>query len=76
MKSGLLWYDASANDITAKILQAATRYQQKFGVKPDTCFVNPRDVPKVEKVLAHGHSIQVKTKATIMPNHIWLGVSE
>ena len=72
MKSGLLWYDASAKDITAKISQAATRYQQKFGIKPDTCFVNPRDVPKVEQV----QGIEIKSKATIMPNHIWLGVSE
>ena len=46
MKSGLLWYDASTQDMAAKILQAAARYQQKFGVKPDTCFVNPRDVPQ------------------------------
>ncbi|MBI4675592.1 MAG: hypothetical protein HY741_28440 [Chloroflexi bacterium] len=72
MKSGLLWYDASANDITAKIMQAATRYQQKFGVKPDTCFVNPHDVPQVEKV----QGIQIKSKATIMPNHLWLGITE
>ncbi len=71
MKSGLLWYDASAQDMTTKILQAAARYQQKFGVKPDTCFVNPRDVPPDVQV----QGIQIKSKTTIMPNHIWLGVS-
>lgn len=72
MKSGLLWYDASSKDMDAKILQAATRYQQKFGVKPDTCFLNPGDVPKARPV----PGIQIHPKATIMPNHIWLGVSE
>ena len=72
MKSGLLWYDASAQDMTAKILQAAARYQQKFGVKPDTCFVNPKDAPHAASV----QGIHIKSKTTIMPNHIWLGVSE
>jgi hypothetical protein len=72
MKSGLLWYDASKNDITAKIAQAASRYQQKFGVKPDTCFVNPHDAPQVVQV----QGIQIKSKSSIMPNHIWLGVSK
>lgn len=72
MKSGLLWYDASSSDITAKILQAAARYQQKFGVKPDTCFVNPQDVPQKASV----QGIHIKSKSTIMPNHIWLGVSK
>ena len=70
MKSGLLWYDASTQDMAAKILQAAARYQQKFGVKPDTCFVNPRDVPQEGQV----QGIQIKSKTTIMPNYIWLGV--
>jgi len=72
MKSGLLWYDASTKDITAKIMQAALRYQQKFGIQPDTCFVNPNDAPPVVQV----QGIQIKSKATIMPNHIWLGVSK
>ena len=72
MKSGLLWYDASTQDMTAKILQAAARYQQKFGVKPDMCFVNPRDVPQAQDV----QGIHIKSKTTIMPNHIWLGVSD
>jgi hypothetical protein len=72
MKSGLLWYDASKVDITAKIQQAAQRYQQKFGVKPDTCFVNPKDLAGEVNV----QNIAVKPKATILPNHIWLGVSK
>ena len=72
MKSGLLWYDNSTQDMTAKILQAAARYQQKFGVKPDTCFVNPKDAPHTASV----QGIHIKSKHTIMPNHIWLGVSK
>lgn len=71
MKWGLLWYDDSANDITVKIMRAAARYQEKFGVMPDTCFVNPKDVPPAASV----QGIHIKSKNTIMPNHVWLGVS-
>jgi len=72
MQSGLLWYDNSTLDMTAKILQAAARYQQKFGVKPDTCFVNPKDAPHVATV----QGIHIKTKLTAMPNYFWLGINK
>lgn len=72
MKSGLLWYDASQNTIDVKIQQAAKRYQEKFGAAPNLAFVNPKDIkdPAV-RVL----NITIKTKETIMPNHVWLGIS-
>lgn len=72
MKSGLLWYDNSSAFIENKIEQAAKRYQEKFGQMPNVAFVNPKDEPKDQKV----KNILVKSKATIMPNHIWLGMSE
>lgn len=65
------YYDATSDYIGKKIEAAAKRYAEKFGVKPDTAFVNPADF-KVEKV----GSIVVKPKATIMPNHIWLGLGQ
>jgi hypothetical protein len=71
MKSGLLWYDKSPDYIGKKIEAAAKRYMDKFGVTPDCAFVNPADF-KVERV----GSIIVKPKSTIMPNHIWLGMSK
>ncbi len=72
MKSGLLWWDNSPKPLAEKINDAAARYEQKFGIKPDTCFVNPKDLPNVTAV----EGIQIKTKMTIQPNHVWLGVSE
>ena len=75
MKSGLLWYDNSSKSITAKIEDAVRRYKEKFGTMPDTCFVNPRDLDAEEKPHVE-IKLDVAGKATIMPNHIWLGVSK
>lgn len=75
MKSGLLWYDNGKKPIWDKIEAAAKRYQEKFGVVPDTCFVNPHDLEPEAK--PHGGiKMKVTGKSTIMPNHIWLGVSK
>ncbi len=75
MKSGLLWYDNSSKSIADKIEAAAKRYREKFGIAPDTCFVNPRDLEQASKPKPN-LKIQIATKATIMPNHIWLGMSK
>jgi hypothetical protein len=72
MKSGLLWYDASVNTIEKKIAEASKRYKEKFGVEPNTCFVNPVDLKTKPDVTR----IKVLAKPTILPNHLWLGISE
>jgi hypothetical protein len=72
MKSGLLWYDASTDPIERKIAAAAKRYYEKFGMKPDTCFVNDKDLrPGV--TLAQ---IKIAPKRTILPNHVWVGIAD
>lgn len=75
MKSGLLWFDGSKKPIASKIEDAARRYQEKFGILPDTCFVNPRDL-ETEARARPNLKINIASKATIMPNHIWLGISK
>ncbi len=72
MKSGLLWYDASASPIDRKIADAVRRYQEKFGVSPNTCFVNDKDF-KPETELPH---LRIAAKQTILPNHVWVGLSD
>ncbi len=72
MKSGLLWYDASANPIDRKIADAVKRYQEKFGVAPNTCFVNDKDYKPDTSIPTH---IRLSAKRTILPNHVWVGVS-
>ena len=75
MKSGLLWFDGSKKPIASKIEDAARRYKEKFGTLPDTCFVNPRDV-ETEKQAKPNLKINIAGKATIMPNHIRLGIAK
>jgi len=75
MKSGLLWYDNGRKPIWDKIEDAAKRYKDKFGVAPDTCFVNPVDLDRETKPKP-GIKMSVAGKPTIMPNHIWLGTRE
>lgn len=75
MKSGLLWFDNSKKPIADKIEAAAKRYREKFGIAPDTCFVNPRDLESNTNAKP-AIKINVATKTTIMPNHIWLGISK
>jgi len=70
MKSGLLWYDRSLDYIEIKIEKAAQRYQDKYGKMPNVAFVNPQDFST-----AKVKNIRVQPKATIMPNHIWIGMS-
>jgi hypothetical protein len=41
LKEGLLWHDAGEGDLAGKVEAAAGRYEEKFGVKPDTCHVHP-----------------------------------
>ena len=71
MTSGLLWYDNSKKPLAAKIESAAKRYREKFGVNPNRCFVNPAEP---DLTAPNALNIQVATKTTVMPNHIWLGV--
>ncbi len=74
MKSGLLWYDNSSKSISDKIEAAARRYKEKFGAPPDMCFVNPNDLENAKA--KPNVKIHIATKTTIMPNHIWLGMSK
>jgi hypothetical protein len=75
MKSGLLWYDNGKKPIWDKIEDAARRYKDKFGTAPDTCYVNPGDLDQASGTKP-GLKLQVSGKTTVMPNHIWLGVSK
>jgi hypothetical protein len=67
-----LWYDDDpGRDLTEKIARAAHRYQQKFGVAPDVCYVHPStlgDNGKVRMVAG----VSVMSKPTVLRHHFWL----
>lgn len=76
MQTGLLWFDDDPRrPLSAKIQDAALRYQEKFGTPPDTCFVNRAEVGGAEVVVpAGGLSLRVVPSVRILAHHFWVGV--
>lgn len=73
MKSGLLWYDATAKTLVEKIENAAARDQDKFGARPNRAFVNPADILTLT---GEPVGITVEAKITVLKNYVWLGVED
>lgn len=71
MEVGLLWYDDSKTDFATKVHEAAERYEEKFGRKPNRCYVHPDCLPE------DGFSkdgIKILTSPGVLPHHFWVGV--
>lgn len=83
MKIGMLWFDNDKQtDLVTKVENAADYYQQKYGLRPNTCYVHPTMAPggddaaiEDEGPVLEAGSIHVKTSKTVLPNHIWIGVN-
>lgn len=66
---GLLWYqkDGSLED---KVKSAALRYKEKYGEKPNTCFVPNKDI--TESFWVDG--CEVVGAPAVLEHHIWVGI--
>ena len=74
MNTGMLWFDNNPKtDLSAKIIQAATYYQEKYGKKPNLCFVHPS---LADKNAQNPLGILVKPNRLVLPNHLWIGMNE
>jgi hypothetical protein len=73
METGLLWYDDSKADFASKVRDATERYREKFGRRPNRCYVNPASLPEKPKVSSL-KGIKVLASPVILPDHFWLGV--
>lgn len=69
MKTGMLWFDNSKDDLLTKINRAADYYQQKYGQRPTECYVHP--VMMSSTILAT--DINIHTSRQVLPNHLWMG---
>ncbi len=78
MQSGLLWFDNDpGRSLAVKVTDAARRYQEKFGVAPDTCYVNRTALTEPETRLSdQGMALRVLPAANILAHHFWVGVEE
>jgi hypothetical protein len=73
MKIGLLWYDDTGADLATKVEEAAQRYRDKFGRRPNRCYVNPADLPAEESGFSHD-GIKLMASSAILPDHFWVGI--
>lgn len=78
MQSGLLWFDNDpGRSLGSKVISAAQRYREKFGVAPDTCYVNACALPGKDAVIVWGEaSLRVLPAPNILAHHFWVGVEQ
>jgi hypothetical protein len=78
MQVGLLWFDNDPRRaLSVKVTDAATRYREKFGSQPDTCYVNQTELNGPGLVLAvpgnDKRKLRVVPAFNILPSHFWVG---
>ncbi len=80
MNIGMLWFDNDTKtELPTRIERAAQYYREKYGTKPNVCFVHPSMV-KIEesdnqtKIIVRGE-IELRTTKSVLPNHFWIGIN-
>ncbi len=75
----MLWFDNDAQvNFDAKISRAITYYWEKYGQKPNLCFVNPSMLPAADSQkdeTPKPDGIEIRESNTMLPNHFWIGVN-
>ncbi len=74
MKEGLLWFDDDpGRDLAQKVGRAAHHYRQKFGHRPNVCYVHP-------SLLNNGpqrvRGVQIASLPSVLRHHFWVGEEE
>ena len=83
MQIGLLWYDNNAKkEFKEKVLVAASRYRDKFGQSPNTCYVHHEALGPAASVTLRSNGngprfhIRVVGAPNVLPHHFWIGIHE
>lgn len=75
MLSGMLWFDNDKSaSLTAKVDRATAYYRQKYGQRPNICFVHPQmvaDQPAEDKP-----AVAVEVSKDILLHHFWIGTRQ
>ena len=84
MDIGMLWFDNDRQaDLSIKLNRAVSYYHEKYGQKPNLCFVNPSMISTNGNGSHHDHSdekvitddgIEIRESESLLPNHFWLGI--
>lgn len=74
MLTGMLWFDNDpATALPVKVQRAAEYYRKKYGLAPDFCVVNPR---MLTATTLQAGGVTVRASRTILPGHLWIGVTD
>ena len=71
MENGMLWFDDRKNISTEqKIENAVLFFQEKYGKKPDCCYINTAATKlNITKQLA---GLRIETSSYVLPDHFLL----
>jgi hypothetical protein len=73
MKVGMLWYDGDPKrGMEEKVELAAAYYREKYGRRPNLCFIHPDTAG--DSVLSSTNKIEVRTNASVLQDHFWVGM--
>jgi len=80
MNIGMLWFDNDPKaEINSKIERAATYYKDKYGKKPNLCFIHPTmmnvESSDTTDTATKSGDILVRTSPSVLPNHFWIGIN-
>ena len=75
MEIGLLWYDDTQMEFAAKVQQVAQRYEEKFGARPNRCYVNSASMLGGAKKLSL-NGLKALASTSVLPDHFWVGLEE
>ncbi|HAL61172.1 MAG TPA: hypothetical protein DCP08_02035 [Chloroflexi bacterium] len=78
MRVGLLWFDDDPKkEVSLKVKEAAQRYLEKFGRRPNVCYVSPATLPlpldPPGPAGIHLDGLRVLSSPLVLPDHFWVG---
>lgn len=75
MNSGMLWFmPKSPKPMNERVTDDGAHYARKYGRLPNECHMNPKDLGQIAGDAIQG--ITLRPDPAILPNHLWIGVSE
>jgi hypothetical protein len=81
MNVGMLWFDNDTkSELLAKVARAADYYNDKYGKHPNLCYAHPSMANSTPKSKPENQSInlgdiEVRLTKSVLPNHLWIGIS-
>ena len=71
-----MWFDDDpGRGLEDKVLRAAVHYEQKYGRRPDLCFVHPSAFGGNDRVTKAG-KVEIRPGRSVLRHHFWLGKTE